>query len=265
MKRNTASQTIGAQLVSATDGSAVTSGTATVSVTIDGGTQASGSGTVAHEGNGYWSYAPTQAETNGDHVAFTFVNSSAISVTVQVYTTFPQTGDSYARLGAPAGASVSADIADIESRIPDALVNGRIDATVDGAGMEAGAVAVIADGVCDEALSGHTTAGTLGKAISDTLEDTGTTLPATLSTIAGYIDNEVAAIKAVTDNLPDSGALTSLATAADLATVDTVVDAIKVKTDSLTFTKTGEVDANLQSVNGVGITGDGSTTPFDVA
>jgi len=34
------------------------------------------------------------------------------------------------------------------------------------------------------------------------LEDTGTTLPGALSTIAGYIDTEVAAIKAKTDNLP---------------------------------------------------------------
>ncbi len=43
----------------------------------------------------------------------------------------------------------------------------------------------IADAVLDEALSGHTTAGTLGKAVSDVLEDTGTTLPATLSSMAG--------------------------------------------------------------------------------
>lgn len=55
-----------------------------------------------------------------------------------------QTGDNYARLGAPAGASVSADIAsvqadtgaieadtqDIQSRLPAALVGGRVDANV---------------------------------------------------------------------------------------------------------------------------------------
>lgn len=33
-------------------------------------------------------------------------------------------------------------------------------------------------------------------------EDTGTTLPATLSTIAGYVDTEIAAIKAKTDLIP---------------------------------------------------------------
>ena len=38
---------------------------------------------VTHEGNGCWSYQPTQAETNYDHVSYTFVNTAAISVTVQ--------------------------------------------------------------------------------------------------------------------------------------------------------------------------------------
>jgi len=79
-----ASQVIAAQLVSKTDGSAVTSGTTTVYVTVDGGTQAS-SGTATHEGNGCWTYLPTQAETNGNHVVFTFVNTSAVSVSVNVY------------------------------------------------------------------------------------------------------------------------------------------------------------------------------------
>lgn len=112
MKKNVASQVIGAQMVDASDGSAFTS-TVSVDVTVDGGTQASGGGTVTHEGGGFHSYTPTQAETNGDHVAFTFSGTGAIPVTVQAYTTFPQTGDNFTRLGAPAGASVSADIADV--------------------------------------------------------------------------------------------------------------------------------------------------------
>lgn len=103
MKKNVSGQVIGCQLVSKTDGSAVTAGTTTVYVTGDGGTQATGSvgsGACTHEGNGFWTYAPAQAETNYDHVAFTFVNTSACNVTAQVYTTFPQTGDSFARIGA---------------------------------------------------------------------------------------------------------------------------------------------------------------------
>lgn len=108
-------------------------------------------------------------------------------------------------------------------------------------------------------LPGSYTGTQAGKILADVLTDTGTTIPATLTTLSGYVDTEVAAIKAVTDNLPDSGALTSLATAAAVATVDTVVDAIKVKTDSLTFTAAGNVDANIQYVNDVQVTGNGTS------
>lgn len=125
MKKNVASQVIGAQMVSSTDGSAFT-GAVTVYVTGNGGTQAIGSvgsGVCTHEGNGFHSYAPAQAETNYDHVAFTFIGTGAVPVTIQVYTDFPQTGDSFARLGAPAGASVSADIATIDSNVDAILVD----------------------------------------------------------------------------------------------------------------------------------------------
>lgn len=117
MKKNVASQVIGVQMVSATDGSAFT-GVVTVAVTGDGGTQATGSvgsGACTHEGNGFHTYAPAQAETNYDHIAFTFTGTGAIPATVQVFPAFPQTGDTFARVGAPAGASVSADVAAVKT------------------------------------------------------------------------------------------------------------------------------------------------------
>jgi len=88
MIKNTAGQKVGAQMVSATDGSAF-SGSVTVSVTGDAGTQATGSvgsGACTHEGNGYHTYAPAQAETNYDLIAFTFAGTGAVPQTVQVYT-----------------------------------------------------------------------------------------------------------------------------------------------------------------------------------
>jgi hypothetical protein len=88
MQKNVGGQKIGAQLVSATDGSAFT-GSVTVYVTGDAGTQAAGSvgsGACTHEGNGYHTYAPAQAETNYDLIAFTFVGTGAIPATVQLYT-----------------------------------------------------------------------------------------------------------------------------------------------------------------------------------
>jgi hypothetical protein len=113
----------------------------------------------------------------------------------------PQTGDAFARLGAPSGASIAADI---DSRL---------------------------------ATSGYTAPDN-----------------ATITTIAGYLDTEVAAIKAKTDLLAFTGGnvhshpqailagvVTSiqagLATAAALATIDDFLDtevaAIKATTDKL--------------------------------
>lgn len=120
MKKNVASQTVGSQMVSAADGSAFT-GSVTVYVTGDAGTQAAGSvgsGACTHEGNGFHSYRPSQAETNYDHVAFTFTGTGAIPSTVQVYPSFPQTGDAYARIGAAVGSptqTLSEDIASLPS------------------------------------------------------------------------------------------------------------------------------------------------------
>lgn len=118
MKKNTASQIVGMQMVNASTGAAFT-GSVTVYVTGDGGTQAVGSvgsGACTHEGNGYHTYAPAQAETNYDQIGFTFIGTGAVPQSLIIYTSYPQTGDNYARLGAPAGASVSADIATITSK-----------------------------------------------------------------------------------------------------------------------------------------------------
>ena len=241
MKKNVASQAIGAQMVSASDGSAFT-GSVTVYVTGDAGTQALGSvgsGACTHEGNGYHTYAPAQAETNYDLIAFTFTGTGAIPATIQVYTSFPQTGDNYARLGAPAGASMSADIAAVkvdtaailvdtgttlDARIPAALVGGRMDVSVGAMAsnvITAAATATdfgaeIADAVWDEATAGHVTAGSTGVALTDILTDTaeigaagaGLTALATqasVNTIDDFIDTEVAAIKAVTDAIGATG------------------------------------------------------------
>jgi len=151
-----------------------------------------------------------------------------------------QTGDSYARLGAPAGASIAADIAAVNVIVT--AIQGYVDTEV----------AAI-------------------KAKTDNLPASPAN-EATLTTIAGYIDTEVAAIKAKTDNLPTDPADASdiaasfasiASTLATLATyVDTEVAAIKAKTDSLTFTTAGQVDANIQSINDTALVGNGSSTPW---
>lgn len=254
----------------------------------------------------------------------------------------PQTGDAFARLGAPAGASVSADLLaidnfvdDLESRIgtPSNLGSGAtlaanlvdIEAQTDdigvaGAGLtNIGTIATVttltnlptipanwltaaglatdavteiqsglstltqanirtavglasanldtqldalptaaenADAVWDEATSGHATAGSTGKALTDAGsagDPWSTALPGAYGAgTAGQI---------IGDNI--NAAISSRASQASLDTLDDYVDtevaAIKAKTDQLTFTVANQLDANIQSVNDVTVNGNGQT------
>ena len=191
MKKNLASQSIGVQMITASDGTNFT-GTVTVVITIDNGTQSASGGTApAHEGNGYHSYSPTQAETNGDHVAFTFTGTGAITSTVQVYTEFPQTGDNYARIGANgAGLSdlvtatgfatptnitaatgiVLSGVTHTGAVIPNVTLVATTTALTGKTGFSLSAAGI--DAVWDEPTSGHTTAGTFGVSAKDVLVDT---------------------------------------------------------------------------------------------
>ena len=86
--RDTANQKIGAQLASATDGSPYTTGPVSIFVTLDAGTQTAGTGGAGvHEGEGYWTYSPSQAETDGILCAYTFIGTGAVPQTIQIFTT----------------------------------------------------------------------------------------------------------------------------------------------------------------------------------
>lgn len=281
MRKNVASQFVAFQAVSTTDGSAVTTGTPAVYYTIDGGTEGTGSGACVHEGHGTWSYACAQAETNGNHVVFTFVLSGAVSQTVNVYpvgydetaanvpsdviaisgdttaannaesffdgtgyagtnnviptvTTLTghtaQTGDCYARLGAPAGASHAADVAavkaDTAAILDDTgtsgvlLANGSIKTGTFNAGainaaaiaadaigaseLAADAVTEIVAGVWGALTASYTGIGTFGLLLSSTNN--------AAQTINGdwtdgqRLDLILDAIKAKTDYLPSTTA-----------------------------------------------------------
>ena len=111
LKKNVSGQVIGCQMISTAinaTGLAFT-GAVMVYVTGDGGTMAAAAGAASatHEGFGFHTYAPTQGETNYSHVAFTFATTNASPHTVQVYTSFPQTGDAYVGVTAHATAITS--------------------------------------------------------------------------------------------------------------------------------------------------------------
>lgn len=170
MKKNVASQVIGAQLVDKDTGTAYT-GSATVYVTGDGGTQGSGGGTgPTHEGQGFYTYLPTQAETNYTHVAFTFTATSAVPVTVQAYTNWPQTGDAYPdtqSISARAVTiyadtqSISANAVTALARLPTTLVGGRIDANIGSISGDTTSVARMEFALNTEVLGTVTTGATV--------------------------------------------------------------------------------------------------------
>jgi len=190
----------------------------TANIRIDGGAANAVDDTYPTElERGYYVFDLTAAETNGDLLLIAPASSSAnvnvIGVPGSCWTTpanfndlgiesdgdvskvntldghTAQTGDSFARLGAPAGASVSADIATV-------------------------------DGVVDSVLV-----------------DTGTTLPATLSTMEGKIDTVDGVADAIlvdTNELQtdwaDGGRLDAIldarASQTSVDTIDGIVDSI---------------------------------------
>lgn len=218
MKKNVSGQHIGAQVINASTGAGVTA-SVTATVSKDGGAFSASGGTLTHLANGYWDYAPTQAETNCDYFAVQFTATGAIPVTIYGYTMFPQsgdayptinanldatvssrmatftlpanfsslaisvsghisnvdtlttytgntpqTGDAYARIGAPAGASVSADVAAVNAK----TTNLPASPAATGAAMTltTGERTSVAGAVWDLSTTGHTTSGTFGAAMN---------------------------------------------------------------------------------------------------
>ena len=284
MKKNVAGQKIGAQMVSATDGSAFTSAV-TVYITLDAGAQAIGSvgaGACAHEGNGYHTYAPAQAETNGDLVAATFIGTNAVPATLQIWPSFPQTTDNPSSLpNSGALTTIQADLDDIQTRIPAALVGGRIDANIGAISSDAVA-ADNAEAFFDgtgyagtgnviptvTTLTGHTPqtgdaftrlGAPAGASVSadiaavkvDTaaiLVDTGTTLDARIpaALVGGRMDSSVGAMAAnvLTAAAINADAITDAKVAADV-TIASVTGAVGSVTGSV-----GSVAGAVGSVTG---------------
>ena len=147
------------------------------------------------------------------------------------------TGDAYARLGAPAGASVSADIASIKTdtgttipgRLPAALVGGRMDAYVgamaanvlDSSALATSAVAEIQTGLSTLDAAGVRTALGLASANLDTQLGALATAAALSSVALSSVASTASAIKLQTDNLPADPADQSAVEAAIAASLTT--------------------------------------------
>jgi uncharacterized protein YjbJ (UPF0337 family) len=125
-------------------------------------------------------------------VAFTFTGTGAIPATIQIYTTFPQTGDSFARIGA-AGAGLTA------IDLPDQTMNitGNITGNLSGSvGSVTGAVGSVTGNV------GGNVAGSVGSVTGAVGSVTGN--------VGGNVAGSVASVA--------SGGITATSIAADAIT-----------------------------------------------
>lgn len=128
------------------------------------------------------------------------------------------------KIGTPAGASVSVDIAgvqsdtnDLQTRLPAALVSGRIDASVGAMATDTLTSTALAASAVTEIQSGLST---LTQAdIRSAVGLASANLDTQLSTIAGFIDTEVAAI------ISAIAALNNISTAQVLAQVEAALTA----------------------------------------
>ena len=199
----------------------------------------------------------------------TRILTAATNITSTGGTTVPQTGDSYARIGAPVGASVSADIAGVQSdtdniqtRLPAALVSGRMDSNMQAAanGVITAAViatdAIDADALATDAITeiqsglstltaaGVRTAVGLASANLDTQLDA---LPTNteLATALAAADDAVLAAIAALNNLSQANIRTAVGLAS--ANLDTQLDALPTNAELATALGTAD-DAVLAAI-----------------
>jgi len=87
-RKNTASQFLGFVAINASTGATMTGTTGFAAYrVIDGGAQASATGTVTDKGNGQYSFALSQADTNGNDISILFTMTSMVAVEKTFVTT----------------------------------------------------------------------------------------------------------------------------------------------------------------------------------
>ena len=87
LRKNVAGQHFCFALINASTGAALTGATVACHISIDGAAQAAATGGVTEMGLGQYSFAPSQADTNGNQIGYLFTATSAIPLNVNVVTT----------------------------------------------------------------------------------------------------------------------------------------------------------------------------------
>ena len=244
--KNTASQGVYFFMIDSSSGAGKTGDSAQISVTIslDGGATSASSNSVSEIGGGVYTLTLTQGETNADRVAI-IPSSSTASVVGSPIIAYTTGG---AVPPAAAGGNGGLPTVDASNHVAGSVTTDALVTTVDSV---VDAVKAVTDNLPDSgALSSLATASalsTVDTVVDSILEDTGTTIPATIATVDTVVDG----IKVVTDNLPDSGALSSLATASALATVDGNVDSVLEDTGTTIPATLTTIDGKVDTVDTV--------------
>ena len=128
-RKNTGSQYIYFVLVNASTGAAITGATVTAYRALDDGSQASATGTTTELANGQYRFDLSQADTNANYGSYLFTATNAVPVEKTVVFTAANPTDA-AAFGLSKFGDIETDTQDIQSRLPAALVSGRMDASV---------------------------------------------------------------------------------------------------------------------------------------
>lgn len=175
-------------------------------------TRGTGAGQIDQEANGYISVnlksilGTVLTETAGQ-IAAGFKKVFDVAAPVFTAASVNQTGDNFARIGAPVGASISADVAAVKGVLPTSLVSGRIDASVGAmAANVLTATAIAADAITDAKVAPDVTIASVTGAVGSVTGNVG-------GNVVGTIGNLAAAAKTDVENSVWNTVLTSHLTA----------------------------------------------------
>lgn len=210
-------------VVQISDGAVQTSGVS-IKVKPQGTTASAGGGTTSYE-EGIVEYLPTQAETNYTSFEVIAYKTGCIPVATTIVTTASATpgyaGVDWSKVTAPTttlnlsgttiktATDVEADTADIQGRIPAALVSGRIDASVGAmAANVLTATAIAADAITDAKVASDVTIASVTGAVGSVTGAVGSVTGAVGSVtgnvgghVVGTVASVVGAVGSVTGNV----------------------------------------------------------------
>jgi hypothetical protein len=248
-RKNVAGQFITFQLISTTDGSAITGVSPAVRRCIDG-TFAAGGGTVTEDTGGYYKYAMSQADTNGNNIGFRFSGTGAITVALNIVTTAADPTDTvrFGLTAMPNVASGNAGALLVDGTGTAAISNssGKVLLQATQSGVTIPTVttvtnqltaAQIATGVWTDTTAGDfTTALSVGKSVMNGVSlGTGLTIAAVsgaVGSVTGAVGSVTGAVGSVTGNVGGNvtGSIGSLAAQAKADVNAEVVDTLATDT-----------------------------------